>query len=214
MRRTGVERLRVSSLQPQEITPGLLRLWEDPRLCPHFHMRLQSGSNRVLKRMRRRYAADLYKGTVERILQRLPHAALTADVIVGFPGEGEEEFEQSLQFCQGLDLANMHVFPYSARPGTSAAYMGPQVAPRDKRTRMERMLALAQRKASAFRRWSLEDVRPVLWEKEDTTEPGMYLGLTDNYLRVRARSSSTLVNRLAPARLVQEQGAVIYSELV
>ena len=214
LQRTGVERLRVSSLQPQEITPGLLRLWEDPRLCPHFHMPLQSGSNRVLKRMRRRYTADLYKGTVEKILQRLPHAAVTADVIVGFPGEGEEEFEQSLRFCQSLDLADMHVFPYSVRPGTSAAYMGPQVVPRDKRARMERMLALAQRKASTFRRRSLEGVRPVLWEREDTTEPGMYLGLTDNYLRVRASSPRPLINCLAPARLVREQGAVIYSELV
>ena len=214
LRRTGIERLRVSSLQPQEVTSELLRLWENPRLCPHFHMPLQSGSDQVLKRMRRRYTAEMYRGTVERIHHSLPHAAVTADVIVGFPGEGEEEFEESLRFCGEVGLADMHVFPYSVRPGTSAAYLGPRVEARAKRARMERMLSLARKKAADFRQGALGAVQQVLWEKEDVSQPGLYLGLTDNYLKVRTRSSTSLINRLVPARLVREQGEAIYCELV
>ena len=208
----NVERLRVSSLQPQEITPGLLNLWKDPRLCPHFHMPLQSGSNAVLKRMRRRYTADQYRETVERIYGAIPHAAVTADVLVGFPGETEEEYQETFRLCESVDFASMHVFPYSVRPGTSAAYVDSQVEPAVKRARMDRMLTLAEEKASVFRRRSLGEIRPVLWEKE--FEDGVYSGLTDNYLKVRVNTSRPLANEITWARLTEEREGVIYSEVV
>ena len=211
--RTSVKRIRISSLQPQEVTPGLLQLWDDARLCPHFHMPLQSGSDGVLRRMRRRYTTSLYRITVERVHQILPHAAITSDVIVGFPGESQEEFEETLRFCESIELADMHVFPYSVRPRTSAAYMGPKVNPHVKRGRMEGMLALAKEKASAFRRRFIGTTRLVLWERmEGNLGLRVYTGRTDNYLKVRAHSAKPLTNRIAPARLLQEQGGIILSE--
>ena len=214
LQRTGIERLRVSSLQPQEITSDLLRSWEDSRLCQHFHMPLQSGSDRILKRMRRRYTTEIYLRTVEMIDRVFPKATVTADIIVGFPGEGEDEFDESLRFCEGIDFADMHVFPYSVRPGTSAAFMGSKVEPWGKKERMERMLSLARTKASEHRNRVLGTVQQVLWEKEDVSQPGMYLGLTDNYLKVRTRSSTRLINRVVAARLVRYQGGVVDCELV
>ena len=123
---SGVERLRVSSLQPQEMTPALLSLWKDPRLCPHFHLPLQSGSDAVLKRMRRRYTTGQYAESVRMIRDSVDNVSITADVIVGFPGEGDTEFSQTLDLAERLELASIHAFPYSTRPGTTAAYLKPK----------------------------------------------------------------------------------------
>ena len=201
---TDIERLRVSSVQPQEFTAALLDLWRDPRLCPHFHVPLQSGSDTVLKRMRRRYSSGQYREALDRIHHHYPHASVTADVIVGFPGETEEEFKETLDLCQEANLAGMHVFPYSPRPGTGAARMELQVDPKVKRVRVEELLALAGEKASCFRRGLLGAVRPVLWEREELGEEGVYRGLTDNYLKVKAHSSQALTNRITPTLLVEE----------
>ena len=160
---SGLQRLRISSLQPQEISPKLLRLWSDPRLCPHFHMPLQSGSADILKRMRRRYTPIDYSQAVKCIQASVPGVAITADVIVGFPGEGPAEFQESLEFCRKIPLSGIHVFPYSVRPGTSAAYMRPQVDQRHKRDRMSEMLALAEEKTYVFQQSQLGAVRRVLW---------------------------------------------------
>ena len=209
---TNVERLRVSSLQPQEITPALLELWREPRLCPHFHMPMQSGSDAVLSRMRRRYTAEEYRRRVGEIYDALPHASVTADVIVGFPGETDEDHWRSLELCQLLDLAGMHVFPYSVRPGTSAAYMTPLIPPRVKQRRKGEMLELAKSKVRDFRLRALGDVRPVLWERE--VRPGMLVGLTDNYLRVEATLDDSMVNEISRARLVEVRGEVVSGEAV
>ncbi len=204
---TGIARLRVSSLQPQEITPGLLGLWQDARLCPHFHMPLQSGSDAVLERMRRRYTSGQYADAADRVRSKLPAASITADVIVGFPGESEAQFRQSLRFVEGLDFAGLHVFPYSTRPGTSAAYMGPSVDEPAKRSRMEAMLELAEVQAAAFRSRSIGDTRPVLWERTQVLDGRLVcLGLTDNYLRVQAEGDHSLLNRITPVLLTGELG--------
>ena len=210
---TRVERLRVSSLQPQEVTQGLLELWDNPRLCPHFHMPLQSGSDYVLKRMRRRYTTAQYAEAARRVRAGVPGAAITADVIVGFPGEGEEQFQESLRFAEKLDLSAMHVFPYSVRPGTSAAHMGPHVAEEIKRERMGEMLALARQQASAFRRGSIGTTRQVLWERVGLRggKPA-YLGLTDNYLKVYTHQETPLTNRTTFARLLAEVDESILAE--
>jgi len=118
---TPVTRIRVSSLQPQEISSELLDLWGNNRLCPHFHVPLQSGCNSILKAMRRRYDTARFTRTIGLIRQTIADAAITTDLIVGFPGEGDPEFRESLRFVDTIGFSDMHVFPYSARPGTSAA---------------------------------------------------------------------------------------------
>ena len=198
---TAIARLRVSSLQPQEIGDELLRLWDDNRLCPHFHLPLQSGSDDVLRRMRRRYDAGRYAEAVERIRGRLPHAAVTADVIVGFPGETDADFRATYALCERMGFADMHAFPYSVRPGTSAAHFGGQLAPQDKTARIQALLGLAAEQAAAFRRGHIGATLPVLWEGRGSDGKG-WSGLTDNYIRVSAESEMPLVNCITPATLV------------
>ena len=208
---TGVARLRVSSLQPQELGPELLRLWQDDsRLCPHFHVPLQSGSDAILKAMRRRYTTGQFARTVELIRQTIPDAGITADLIVGFPGEGEREFTESLTFVEAMGFSDLHAFPYSQRPGTSAAYLAGQVPDGVKKERMGRMLELARQGFEQFRRRQLGQTRPVLWEtarqRDGVTRRR---GLTDNYIRVHTFENvsrdggSDQANVITPAQLVE-----------
>ena len=211
---TDVERLRVSSLQPQEVTPALLELWSEPRLCPHFHLPLQSGSDAVLGRMRRRYAAADYEDSVGRIRRSVPGVAVTADVIAGFPGETDEDFEHSHSLVERLELSALHVFPYSARPGTSAAHFGAQVSPEVKRDRVRRLIELSECHAREFRGSLVGEVRPVLWEEGRESGDGMeWTGLTDNYVRVKTESRVDLANRITPARLTGQSGDVLTAEV-
>ena len=206
---TEVPRLRVSSLQPQEIDARLLDLWSDPRLCPHFHLALQSGSDAVLSRMRRRYSASEYLDAARRIRDAVPDASLTTDVIAGFPGETSSDFEQTHALCERVGFAAMHVFPYSVRPGTSAAHYRDRVAEDVKRGRTNALLDLSELLASAFRRGLVGSVRPVLWESRDDSS-GRWTGLTDTYVRVSCRSERPLANEIAKARLgrLEEDGVV------
>ena len=201
LEQTTLERLRVSSLQPKEMTDGLLRLWDDKRLCPHFHLPLQSGSDRILSRMRRRYTGEEYAETVERIRGNVHGASVTADVIVGFPGETDSDFLATLELCERMEFADMHVFPYSVRPGTSAAHYGEQVSPAVKKARMEPLLELSARQARKFRQAMLGETRPALWESEARGGEKGWTGLTDNYIRVRAQCSRNLLNEVTRANL-------------
>jgi threonylcarbamoyladenosine tRNA methylthiotransferase MtaB len=195
---TGVARLRLSSLQPQEITPELIKLWQDERLCRHFHLSLQSGSDSVLKRMERRYNTVEYQRAVDLIRGVVPGVAITTDVIVGFPGETDEEFKESYSFCKQVNFARIHVFSYSPRPGTKAALMPQQVDDKARRERSRKMLALGRACLRNFRRKFLGETLMVLWEKESG---GVWSGLTDNYIRVYAKSDEDLTNQLVPVRL-------------
>ncbi|TEU01418.1 MAG: tRNA (N(6)-L-threonylcarbamoyladenosine(37)-C(2))-methylthiotransferase MtaB [Dehalococcoidia bacterium] len=199
LERTQVPRIRLSSLQAQDISPQLLRLWRDPRLCPHFHLPLQSGSDTVLRRRRRRYTAEQFRRAVGRIRDHVPDAAVTTDVIAGFPGETDADFEATCSLCRQVGLAAIHAFPYSRRPGTAANLMPDQVPVPVHRRRLERLLALAEASATAFRRRYLGRVMPVLWEEQ---KRGWWQGLTPNYLRVYTRADDDLTNRLLPSRLL------------
>ncbi len=213
LRETRVERLRVSSIQPQEVTPALLDAWADPRLCPHFHLPLQSGSDAVLRRMRRRYSASDYEEAVDRVRRAVPGAAVTADVIAGFPGETEADFEESYSLVERLGLAALHVFPYSARPGTSAAHFRPQLPADVKSARVRRLIALSDRHSRRFRAGMVGEVRPVLWEEGRESDAGTeWTGLTDNYVRARTVSGRDLTNRITPARLIGQDGAAVLVE--
>jgi len=200
LKETDVARLRLSSLQPAEITPQLIGLWRSERLCRHFHLSLQSGSDRVLGRMKRRYTAGDYQRTVALIRDIVPEVAITTDIIVGFPGETEAEFEESYQLCKQMEFARIHVFPYSPRQGTQAARMPERVGDGVKRERSQKMLALAEESAQNFRQQFLGKTMMVLWEKQTD---GVWSGLTDNYIRVYTKSSEDLTNKLQPVRLVE-----------
>ena len=208
---TSVPRIRFSSLQPQDITPRLLGLWDDPRLCRHFHLALQSGSDATLRRMRRRYDTAQYADAVARIRAQCgDDVAITTDVIAGFPGESDAEFAESLAFCERTGFAAMHVFPYSLRTGTTAAKMPDHVPHAVKRERTQRLLALARAAQACYMARFEGHVMPVLWERR--AGDGAWDGLTDNYLRVRAASSADLRNRITPARLLRAEGDAFAAE--
>ena len=212
---TGVPRLRVSSLQPQDLSPGLLTLWSDRRWCPHFHMPLQSGSDPVLTRMRRRYTAGQYADAVERVRESVGDVSITADVLVGFPGETGSEFQATYALCEQVGFAGMHVFPYSVRPGTSAAHFDGQVPSETKARRVKTLMELGDAHAARFRARSIGDVRPVLWEEARESDGATtWSGLTDNYIRVAARSHERLASTIRPARLVSAGNGAVMAEVL
>lgn len=200
LKETKVTRLRLSSLQPHHITPGLIALWRDTRLCPHFHLSLQSGSDTVLKRMKRRYNADGYREAVKIIRSSIPDAAITTDVIVGFPGETDTEFSETLELCREMRFARIHVFPFSPRPGTAAATMPGQISDAVKKERMKKMLALAEESAHNFQGQYLGKTMEVLWEQGAN---GIWTGLTGNYIRIYTKSNENLADELRPVKLMK-----------
>ena len=211
---TNVERLHVSSLQPRHISPELLSLWGDSRLCRHFHLVLQSGSDTVLGRMRRRYSVDDYKEAVALIRKLLPDVAITTDIIVGFPGENAEEFEESYSFCKEIDFANIHVFSYSSRPGTSAAAMSDQVDDRLKKERSLRMLELARQSVHKFCQRFMGQRMVVLWENETVPGSGVYSGLSQNYIRISTKSNQVLTNQLRSVSVVRLHNQGLWGKVI
>lgn len=209
---TGIARLRPSSLQPQEISPELLRLWQDRRLCAHFHLSLQSGSDQVLRRMKRRYSIGDYQAAVSLLRTRLPQAAITTDVIIGFPGETAAEFQESYNFCRQMEFARIHVFPYSPRPGTEAARLPDKVGGEVKRERTEKMLSLARESRQNFGQRFRGKPMLVLWEKRSAG--GIWSGYTDNYIKVYTRSDNDLSNKLALVKLAGANGDGMWGEVV
>ena len=215
---TELPRLRVSSLQAHEITPDLLACWQNPRLCPHFHIPLQSGCDAILRAMRRRYRADDYRRAVALVRRALPDAAVTTDIIVGFPGETPAHHEASLALAAAMDFADLHLFPYSPRPGTTAYHLPAPVGDAEKRRRAAEMAAIRAAGFTAYRRRQLGHTRPVLWETaRPAATPGAMLwsGLTDNYIRVAAETDAgvSLANRIVPARLHRLDGKNVRATL-
>jgi threonylcarbamoyladenosine tRNA methylthiotransferase MtaB len=176
-------RLRLTSIAPWDLDQELLDLWAESRLCRHLHLSLQSGATPTLRRMRRPYTAESYLRLVERVRAAIPGAAVTTDVIVGFPGETDDEFGASLAAVDQLAFAKVHVFPYSPRPGTAAASLPGAVPAGEQRRRMDSMLAVAARAELAFHQSHLGRRATVLWEHP---RDGRGHGLTDNYIRVFA----------------------------
>jgi threonylcarbamoyladenosine tRNA methylthiotransferase MtaB len=197
---TTVPRLRLTSIAPWQFDRRLLELWQDPRLCRHIHMSLQSGCTDTLRRMRRPYTAEGYAEVVADIRNAIPGVALTTDIIVGFPGETEEEFEASLAFAEAMEFAKIHAFPFSVREGTLAAEMPDKVDHAIQRQRMARMLEMADAGERRFRQRHLGSIETVLWERRRRE---IWQGLTDNYIRVYGRSRDDLHNRFTPAHLVE-----------
>jgi len=207
----GLRRLRLSSLLPLDVTPDLLRtLTELPRLCPHLHLPLQSGDDGVLKRMRRGYRTRHFAALVEQARAYRPDLALTTDVMVGFPGETEAEFENTYRFCQQMRFAGMHIFPYSRRPQTEAASLPDQVPPALKERRRAALQALKSQLAADFHRAQIGRTVEVLVE---TNAGGRASGWTAHYIRVHleepARPGTFLQVQVTAADSEGVQGIIV-----
>ena len=210
---TPIPRLRITSLEPQDYDPTLLELWQrDRRLARHFHLALQAGCDATLSRMRRGYNTEKYARIVEQIRGELPDATITTDVIVGFPGETEAEFAQTLAFAERMAFAKIHVFPFSPREGTLAATMPDQVTAEVKKDRSAGLRLLSDELSRKWYRRFMDEVRPVLWEHPES-DASFWNGLTDNYLRVYLRHENdseamgiNLYNHITPVRLLELMG--------
>ncbi|MBP1760530.1 MAG: yqeV [Firmicutes bacterium] len=197
----GQYRIRLSSIEPLELDEKLLTiLAADRRMCRHLHIPLQSGSNAVLKAMGRRYDRDYYKQLVNGAAARIPGLAFTADVMVGFPGETEQDFQDTYDLIAELPLSDLHVFKYSIRKGTKAALMSSQVPEQEKNQRSEKLLALAQKKKLEFAKKFIGQRFNLLVEEKSGKDK--YIGLTDNYLEVVVQSDQDLCGQSVEVEIV------------
>lgn len=181
LRETEMPRIRVSSLEPEDFRLEWLELWQNPRMCRHLHLPMQSGSDAILRRMARRYNSARYRSIVTTAKQLVPGMAISTDIITGFPGESDEDFEQTYQLATDLQFAKAHVFRFSPRQGTPAARMKGQIKDEVKKARSERLLALNEQDMRRFREKFAGETLEVLIEG---VKHGYWEGLTDNYLRV------------------------------
>jgi len=216
---TDIPRLRLSSLEPWELAEGFFDLWQrwPGRLCQHLHLPLQAGTDAQLRRMARRCTVDSFRELAAAARDAIPDLVVTTDLIVGFPGESEADFEEGLFFVEEMRFAHAHIFPFSPRAGTAAASFDGQVANTVKKERSRRMHAVVARTGQLERARFLGTTRPVLWEGSGeplADEPGRLLwsGLTDNYLRVagRAQAGIDLGNRITKVRLDEVHGETFH----
>lgn len=199
----GIERIRLSSLEVVAITDDFLkRTAETKKLCPSFHLSLQSGCSSVLERMNRRYTPDEYYSAVEKIRNYYPDAAITTDIIVGFPGETEEEFLESYNFAEKVKFAKIHVFPYSKREGTKAALMEGQLENKIKDERAAKMIKLGENLHNEFMAHNVNKEHSVLFEQKNLQ--GYYEGYTENYIKVQIKSDEDLTDRILKVKLTEE----------
>ena len=198
---TDIERIRLSSVEPWSFREEWLGLWENPRLCRHLPLPLQSGSDAVLRRMNRPYSGGDFLHLARALHAALPDLALTTDIIAGFPGETEADHLDTLALAESAGFARLHVFPFSPRPGTPAADMPSQVAREDAERRCAELRAHGMRLASTFAARFVGRTMDVLWEQ--SPKGNLWTGLTGNYLRVFAESESDLGNRIVATRLTE-----------
>lgn len=201
----GIHRVRLGSLEPEQLTPEVIaRMAKEEKLCPQFHLSLQSGCDETLRRMNRHYTTAEYREIVENLRKAFPNCAITTDIMVGFAGETEEEFQASLAFAQEIAFAKVHVFAYSRRPGTRAYDMPDQVSNRVKEERSRKMIQVIRATQQAFLQEQVGRVEEVLFEQQK--ERGLWEGYTRNYTHVLMPSGKDLSGQLIQTRLVQVQG--------
>ncbi len=196
----GIERYRISSIEPNLITDEIIEFCaQSPKFVPHFHIPLQSGSTRILGLMRRRYTAERYRERIAKIRELMPDSFLGVDVIVGFPGEGEEEFMETYRLLEEVGASFLHIFPFSERPGTPAVDMPNKVQARISTERVSRLEELSAKLNRAFTERFIGTEREVLFES--TNHDGLMYGYTDNYLRVSIPFNEAAVNNICCVRL-------------
>ncbi len=221
-------RLRLSSIEPREITDELIELVAaggrcldadssrpgQGKLCRHWHIPLQSGCDEILHRMNRPYDTGFYRSVIEKIKSNQPDTAIGADVIVGFPGETDEQFEQTRTFIESLPLSYLHVFTYSARPGTAAARMPDQVPGQVRKERNHILRAISERKRAAFAEKMVGKQLEVVIEQSPEACGDTLKAITDNYLRATVTGSPELVGSVAKMQVTEVDGATLHGELI
>ena len=196
----GVERIRLSSVEPLLMTDEFIdTVAKMPKVCPHFHLSLQSGCDETLKRMNRRYTTKEYKDIVDKLRQKMPNVAITTDVIVGFPGETNNEFSQTYEFLRDIELSQMHVFKYSPRKGTPAADMENQIDPQMKQMRSDKLIALNKQNFTNFAKKFEGQEFNVLFEQN--IGENKYEGLTPNYIRVIVESKEDIQGKILKTKI-------------
>lgn len=200
---TEMERFRISSIEPNLLTDEILQfVASSSKFMPHFHLPLQSGNNEVLQLMKRRYNRELFAEKINKIRQYRPDAFIGVDVIAGMRGETEQHFEDAYHFIEGLDISQLHVFPYSERAGTKALEIPHIVSSQEKHRRVNLLLRISETKLNQFYHRFIGQTRPVLWE--DNQVNGMICGFTDNYIRVESPYRAEWKNQILPLTLKAE----------
>ena len=205
----GIERIRISSIEPNLLKDESIELVSKSRsFVPHFHIPLQSGSDDLLKKMKRRYLTSLYRNRVSKIREVMPDACIGVDVIVGFPGETEEKFMETYQFLNELPISYLHVFTYSERENTEAAEMEGVVPIPERKKRNKMLRILSEKKKMAFYQTQLGKTLPVLWEHENKN--GLMFGFTENYVRVQKPFDENSINQIEVLKLnkIENDGTV------
>ena len=207
----GIDRIRISSIEPNLLTNEIIEFCaSSKKIMPHFHVPLQSGSDKILRAMRRRYKRDLYVNRVTRIKQTIADACIGVDVIVGFPGETEKDFLDTYNFLNELDISYLHVFTYSERPNTDAIEMSEIVSKEIRRERSKMLHVLSDKKRRFFHDQFISKYRPVLFEN---MKNGKLLGHTDNYIQIQMEGGSDLINSIHSVKLVDNHGTIVDGNL-
>ncbi len=210
----GPQRLRLSSIEPMELSQDLIRLMTNSeRICPHLHIPLQSGDDGVLKAMNRPYSAQFFRDLIHHIIHMMPHAAIGVDVLIGFPGETERAFENTCRLIQGLPVAYLHVFPFSAQRGTVAESLPNRVSPETIKNRCHHMRAIGQTKRTQFYERHVGSTCEVLIEGTPDKATGYLRGFTKNYIPVLVKGSEGLFHQLVEVRLDSVKAGRVFSKL-
>ena len=207
----GIERIRLSSVEPSIITDEFMEtILKSGKVCDHFHLSLQSGSNGVLKRMNRKYTREEFLERVDTIRKYMPKAGITTDIIVGFPGETDEEFEETMDLVKKVKFSRIHVFKYSPREGTPAAKMKDQIHGEIKNERSAKLIELGEELAEDFSKELIGKNIEVLFEEE---VEGFIEGYTSNYMRVKVKSDSDIIGKVMDIQILDEEDGILIGEV-
>ena len=205
---SGIDRIRISSIEPNLLSNEIIELSaSSKKLMPHFHIPLQSGSDNILKAMRRRYDTNLYSDLIANIKVKIPDVAIGVDVMVGFPGETESDFISTYNFIKQLDISYLHVFTYSERPNTDALNIDKIVSIEKRRERSKKLHLLSEQKLLKFYDQFIGQKRPVLFE---SIKNGLLIGHSDNYIKIRSKGSPDLINTIQNVELLYNDGQYVY----
>ncbi|MBO3443174.1 tRNA (N(6)-L-threonylcarbamoyladenosine(37)-C(2))-methylthiotransferase MtaB [Clostridium sp. CCUG 7971] len=209
----GVKRIRLSSVEPVLFTDEFVsEVSKMEKVCPHYHLSLQSGCDETLKRMNRRYTTEEYKAIVDRLRENIPNVAITTDVIVGFPGETNDEFNKTYEFLKDIELSQMHIFKYSPRKGTPAATMENQIDPQMKQFRSDKLLNLNKENFNKFASKFIGEELEILFEQ--SVVDNMYEGLTTNYIRVVVPSEKDIQGEILKVKIINVKDQYVEGILV
>ena len=207
----GIERIRFSSIEPNVVTEEFAQTMAAlPKVCDHFHLSLQSGCDKTLKEMNRKYDTEKYRQAAATLRKYLPKVALTTDIIVGFPGETEEDFRESYAFAEEIGFAKIHVFPYSPKRGTPAAARKDQLLNAVKAERSHTLIQLSDKMAAEFLADAVGTDAEVLYER--AVGEGIYEGHTTNYMKVHGRSEVDLTNRICKTHITRAEGEMLFGD--